>query len=191
MSLARVHTWVTNEGLLASDLNGEFDNIRNNPGSLISPMTANLAAAGFRITGLAAPSTSGDMVRFDDIPVVATQAQQETGSNTALVVTPGRQQFHASACKGWATADYAATASSSYNLSAITDTGPGAQAYVWDVDFSSSAYTCIASCDNNGTVLSVSAAPSNSTNVSVQTRNAAGTLTDGNKTCCAVFGDQA
>ncbi len=51
MALTRVKTW-TSEVLTSSDLNAEFNNILNNALSLISPLTASLAAGGFDITGV-------------------------------------------------------------------------------------------------------------------------------------------
>lgn len=39
MSLARAHTWNAGDILKAADLNGEFNNVLNNPVSLISPST--------------------------------------------------------------------------------------------------------------------------------------------------------
>ena len=42
MALARTKTWSAAEILTASDLNAEFNNILNNPMSLISPMTGDL-----------------------------------------------------------------------------------------------------------------------------------------------------
>lgn len=53
MALARVKVWVAGEILTAADLNGEFNNILNNPTALISPFTANLNANGKQITSLA------------------------------------------------------------------------------------------------------------------------------------------
>jgi len=53
MSLARVKTWIAGEILTAADLNGEFNNILQNPTSLISPFTANLNANSKQITNLA------------------------------------------------------------------------------------------------------------------------------------------
>src|SRR3990167_2156820 len=54
MALSRVHTWISGEVLSASDLNAEFNNILNNAASLVSPLTGNLDAAGFRVIGLSA-----------------------------------------------------------------------------------------------------------------------------------------
>ena len=67
MSLARVKTWAASEVLTAADLNAEFNNILNNPIALISPLTANIAAGGFKITGLGAASTAGDSVRLEQL----------------------------------------------------------------------------------------------------------------------------
>lgn len=52
MALSRVKTWVPAEVLTADDLNAEFNNILANATALISPLTANLAAGGFDITGI-------------------------------------------------------------------------------------------------------------------------------------------
>ena len=47
MALARAHTWNAGDLLTANDLNGEFNNILNNPISLISPTTG---AINFNLT---------------------------------------------------------------------------------------------------------------------------------------------
>lgn len=49
MALTRVKVWVSGEILTASDLNGEFNNILNNPSTLVSPWTANQSANGFAL----------------------------------------------------------------------------------------------------------------------------------------------
>jgi hypothetical protein len=48
MSLARVKVWNPGDVLTAADLNAEFNNILNNPTTLISPFTANLDFANFQ-----------------------------------------------------------------------------------------------------------------------------------------------
>src|SRR3990167_2817077 len=50
MSLSRVKVWIAGETLAASELNAEFNNILNNPVSLISPLTATLDLDGQRLT---------------------------------------------------------------------------------------------------------------------------------------------
>ena len=46
MALSRVKTWSSGETLTASDLNAEFNNILNNPVSLVSPLTGALDLNG-------------------------------------------------------------------------------------------------------------------------------------------------
>lgn len=50
MALSRVKVWIAGEVLTASDLNAEFNNILNNPVSLISPFTAALDLDGYTLT---------------------------------------------------------------------------------------------------------------------------------------------
>ena len=50
MALSRVKVWIAGEVLLASDQNGEFNNILNNALALISPLTGTLDVDGQRLT---------------------------------------------------------------------------------------------------------------------------------------------
>jgi hypothetical protein len=75
--------------------------------------------------------------------VAASQAEQETGTSTTVAVTPGRQHFHASACKGWIKADAAGGIGASYNVSSIVDDATGQITVNWDTDLSSSNYTVV------------------------------------------------
>lgn len=78
---------------------------------------------------------------FNNITGIATQAECETGSDLGKVVTPGRQQFHPSACKGWiAAAGDGSAIDGSYNVSSLTDNGTGAFTVNWATDFSSTVY---------------------------------------------------
>ncbi len=72
----------------------------------------------------------------------ASQAEQETGSSTAVAVTPGRQHFHQSAAKFWV----AATANSttiiaSYNMTSWADTTVGNATGTIATDFSSANWS--------------------------------------------------
>ena len=71
---------------------------------------------------------------------VATQAQQETGTATNLIVTPGRQHFHPGSFKAWVKFNAAGTIAASYNVTSITDTGTGNWTVVIATDFSSANY---------------------------------------------------
>lgn len=75
--------------------------------------------------------------------MVATQAQQETGSATNVLVSPGRQHFHQSASKFWfkATADGAINAG--YNMTSVTDVGTGEITGTIANDLSADQYTVV------------------------------------------------
>lgn len=73
--------------------------------------------------------------------VAATQAEQETGSSTTVFVSPGRQQYHQSACKAHGQINGAGTAVSGYNISSVTDVGTGEITINIGTDFSSIVYS--------------------------------------------------
>lgn len=83
----------------------------------------------------------------------AAQADQETATSVVLYVTPGRQQFHPSASKGWANAQANGVAAASYNVTSITDDGAGLYTVTWATDFSNANYSVIVSpqADQAGT----------------------------------------
>ena len=83
----------------------------------------------------------------------ATQAEMESASSTSVAVTPGRQQYHPSAAKGWAnfngTSTY--TINASYNVSSVSSIGTAQYRVNWDVDFSSANYAFTMNCDKLAT----------------------------------------
>jgi len=101
---------------------------------------ANMLAVVKGLTADATPDRAGDyLLTYDSdagaakkvllsvaVPI-ATQAEQETGSDTSRAVSPGRQHFHPSAAKAWAQFTDAGTAAlqASYNVSSIDDDGTG------------------------------------------------------------------
>ena len=85
MALARVKNWIA-EVLTYSDLNAEFNSILNNANSLISPFTANVAAGGFKLTGLGAATTAGDALRYEQAGIKLS-TRQATTSGTAINFT--------------------------------------------------------------------------------------------------------
>lgn len=64
MALGRIKTWAANEVLTSSDLNAEFNNILNNPISLISPLPSNLDFGGNKAIGLSAGSAGSPSLQF-------------------------------------------------------------------------------------------------------------------------------
>lgn len=88
MALSRIKVWAA-EVLTYSSLNSEFDNLLNNALSLISPLTGNLAAGAFKITGLGAGTDRTDAASLATIQdgtgiYVATVG----GTADAITLTP-------------------------------------------------------------------------------------------------------
>lgn len=109
-----------------------------------------VVAAGDVATFMSLGSGNWKMVgyaRADGSPLAgastATQAQMEAGSSTTAYVSPGRQQYHPSAAKGWVNVNMTGTMAvrGSYNVSGITDGGTGLVNIQWDVNFSSGNYS--------------------------------------------------
>lgn len=72
---------------------------------------------------------------------VAAQSDQETGTSTTTFVSPGRQQYHASAAKAWAQFNAAVSVSASYNVSSVTDVGTGSWTPNLTTAFSSASFS--------------------------------------------------
>lgn len=64
MALALTQDFVDGNVLTEAQLETEFNNIYNNPMSLISPMTSNLAAGGFSLTGLALGTVASPSLQY-------------------------------------------------------------------------------------------------------------------------------
>src|SRR3990167_2018150 len=88
MAFSRIKVWVA-ERLNFSDLNAEFNNLINGANSLIPPFTADVAAGGFKITGLGAGTARTDTASLATIQdgtgvYVATVG----GTADAITLTP-------------------------------------------------------------------------------------------------------
>lgn len=94
-----------------------------------------------------AGATTADVAIFSSSgisgAVVATQSDQETATSTTTLVTPGRQQFHPSAAKGWVKAASNGGSAVSFNVSSVTDGGVGRVVVNWTVPFSSANYIAL------------------------------------------------
>lgn len=130
--------------------------------------------------------------------VIATQAQMETPSSTAVVVTPGRFQNHPGSAKAWVIYDSTGSIGASYNVDSVTDNGTGTLTPVWGTDFSSGNYVVqvTASHAQDGTTNNtyVGQVPSagravGSANI-VTARVSDGALTDVTATMVVAYGDQ-
>ena len=84
-------------------------------------------------------------VSSDISNLIASQADQETGTSTTTIVTPGRQHFHPSAIKAAVRFNSAGTIAYNYNITSITDNGTGDWSINIATDFSAAAnYAAVA-----------------------------------------------
>jgi hypothetical protein len=80
---------------------------------------------------------------------IAIQSEMETGTSTTLVVTPGRQHYHDSACKFWVYWVGGSTSIvSSYNVDTIANTAAGDADITITTDFSDANW-CGLVCTND------------------------------------------
>jgi hypothetical protein len=116
--------------------------------------------------------------------VVAAQAGMETGTSTTTVVTPGRQQYHPSAAKAWAsvtTSGGTPTLAASHNVSSITDGGVGIITINLTTAFSSATYGSVASHDGHTAGSNVAiASVTNKGTTSFQVRTFTGAVSGAN-----------
>ena len=122
------------------------------------------------------------------VPTAATQAEQETGTATTVYVSPGRQQFHPSAAKGWVNFNGTGTVAinASYNVTSITDNGTGDYTINWTTIFSSENNAPVLATNGVGTQLTTIAAAS----VRFTTFNSSFVAADYSMNTCHAFGDQ-
>lgn len=159
--------------------------------SIVGPAQGRLVCNGslFRSIGFAGSAASDTAAGVIEIAV---QSEMETGSDTARAVTPGRQQFHPSAVKGWAKWQVDGTIDASYNVTSITDTGTGDFTVNWATDFSSANYAAGFASQDDGPYLiaQILATGFAAGATRVQVRNSSGTNTDPNRCMAWAMGDQ-
>jgi hypothetical protein len=111
----------------------------------IADLTATTVTASGAVSGGSATGT-----------MVATQTDQETGTSTSTLVSPGRQHFHTGHPKFVAFATVSAGTPTlqtppSYNITSITDTGLGDLTITIATDFSGSTWAPLSNTDKTGT----------------------------------------
>lgn len=102
MALSRLTDWNDGDVLFSATLEAEFDNIYNHALSLISPLTGNLAAGGFILTGLGLGTVSVPSIGFagaastgvystgaGNVDITATATRGLNVSTTAVDLRPG------------------------------------------------------------------------------------------------------
>lgn len=124
------------------------------------------------------------------VPTAATQADQEAGTSVVVAVTPGRQQYHPSACKAWVNVDSNANVTASYNTSSVTDVATGQMQQNYTVAFSSTSYCPLGTCFTAGTLIVCMTAILNTGSTLFYGLDAAGANADPGRYQCASFGDQ-
>lgn len=124
----------------------------------------------------------------------ASQAQQETGTDTISFVTPGRQQYHPSATKAWCLFTEITTTAitASYNVTSVSDGGTGVTQVNYTVAFSSANYSIAANGGEPATTLGFSNLRARATgSATVGTSRATdGALTDFSWCELQAWGDQ-
>lgn len=139
MALSRVKTFVSGEVLYAADINAEWDNILNNPISLISPMTGSLNAGGYDITAI-------DEVGLSDATANASAAGRMRRNGAALSWHDGTAAINVGLGYGvgaWAFVTLTGSTpaiTDSFNVTSITDNGVGEFTLTWDRDFANATY---------------------------------------------------
>jgi len=142
---------------------------------------------------LTVPNNSGTIALTSDIsaiPSAASQADQETGSSTTTFVSPGRQQYHASACKAWIRCDVSGTINGSYNVTSITDTATGKVTVTIGTDFSTTNYAVIATCEESTNTRTAQLETVSTGSCLVIAKSDTNTLADPAGYFVAMFGDQ-
>ncbi len=107
-----------------------------------------IGQAAFTQANTATTIGQAAFAQANTVPSAATQADQETGTSTTTFVSPGRQHFHPSAAKFWAHFGVTGNLLAGYNVTSITDNGPGVATVVIATDFSTGDYCVGVSIEN-------------------------------------------
>lgn len=119
--------------------------------------------------------------------VAATQSEQETGTATDVFVSPGRQQFHDSAAKVWASISSAGSVlGASYNCTSVSKGATGTYTLTIATDFSGSTYAPAGSGSDG---INISFESFTTGTLGIKSRDLANNLADSN-VFMAIFGDQ-
>jgi hypothetical protein len=98
---------------------------------------------------------------------IATQANQETGTSTSLLVTTGRQFYHPLHPKGVARVGIDGSTTLAYNVTNVTDTGAGDWTVNWSITFSTANNCALVTLfdSNSARMASVVSVAAGNTNV--------------------------
>jgi len=107
-----------------------------------------IGQAAFTQANTATTIGQAAFTQANTVPLAASQADQETATSTTTYVSPGRQHFHPSAAKFWAHFGVTGNLLAGYNVTSITDNGPGVATVVIATDFSTGDYCVGVSIEN-------------------------------------------
>lgn len=177
--------------------------LTHNGTSLILPAGANITTAANDVAVFVSLGSGNwqcvDYLRANGMPLaVATQAQMETATSTAAVVTPGVVQYHPGVAKAWVVFNGTGTPAirASHNVSSITDNGTGDYTINFTTPFSSANYSWNVNANRGaaGATQLVASAPftadPTTTALRIVVTSLAGTQTDAEWVSVQVFGDQ-
>lgn len=163
------------------------------PASITTTTTLTLPDGDAGTADSALVSDTAGTLSWKYVADAATQAEQETATSTTDFVSPGRQQYHPSAAKAWASVSYSGgtpTILASYNVSSLTDLGAGITQVNFTNSFSSANYVVMLSKTSvgnyRGDLLAFSKAAGY---VEVRQYDSSGTLSDSTFDIVC-FGDQ-
>jgi len=145
------------------------------------------AATGTAAAGSATVAGRRDHVHASTI--AATQAEEEAGSSNAAFTSPGNQQFHASACKGWAKTVRTGGVTASYNVASLTKNATGDYTIAWTVDFSSVNYAFVATMGQENGGIYVPVGTQAAGTIKFYTESSSHVASD-TEVYCVAFGDQ-
>jgi hypothetical protein len=137
---------------------------------------------------LTVPDASGTIALLGNS---ASQAQMEEGTNIYTFATPANVQWHQSAAKAWIKCDAAGAISVSYNVTSITDEGPGDVTVTIATDFSSADYVILGSAFHVTNPYIIFAKAQAAGSFRVASTDAGGTPADPTNYYLVCFGDQA
>ena len=191
---------VPNTGLHILDTNASHDLIIAAGSNITADRTLTITTGDSNrtLTFSGDATISGTNTGDQTVPSAAAQSDQETATSTTTYVSPGRQQYHPSACKGWLDVDMTSagwTINASYNVTGVNDSGAGVGSVDWATDISSGNYCVVAWGDSDLTTHSNAGHMINQTSKSgatwtFRTNTSAGTATDYKALSIAAFGDQ-
>ena len=165
--------------------------------SLTTGVTGTLPVANGG-TGITSAGTSGNVLASNGTDFVsqnisASQAEQEAGTSTTKMVTPGRQQFHPSAAKAWCKFDGTLTGTNAptagYNVTSVTRDSTGNYTVNLTTAFSSADYVVIGNTKDSPYAVAWRSATSSSFTIGVF-QTGTGAYTDISSVFVVAFGDQ-